>query len=178
MGPEIFAKKTLYVVTRVYETFFLWEFRWISHTKGQQRGKMFPFDDVIMRNWFSVRFSACPVFQRGRGRLYTMQGMLGLSSLVVSFSIRLHRDWLVACHQPFPFHDFHHLEFSHLLSDFHTSLRETYSPLPWASYQRRKIVGCSCAGPIGTFSRHRGLAIPPCIATRASRTCRDACRDR
>ena len=27
------------------------------------------------------------------------------------------------------------------------------------------------------FSRHRGLAIPTCIKARASRTCRDACRD-
>ena len=28
------------------------------------------------------------------------------------------------------------------------------------------------------FSRHRRLAIPTCITARASRTCRDACRDR
>ena len=28
------------------------------------------------------------------------------------------------------------------------------------------------------FPRHRGLAIPTCITARASRTCRDACRDR
>ena len=28
------------------------------------------------------------------------------------------------------------------------------------------------------FPRHRWLAIPTCITTRASRTCRDACRDR
>ena len=28
------------------------------------------------------------------------------------------------------------------------------------------------------FPRHRGLAIPTCIMARASRTCRDACRDR
>ena len=27
------------------------------------------------------------------------------------------------------------------------------------------------------FHRHRGLAIPTCITARASRTCRDACRD-
>ena len=29
----------------------------------------------------------------------------------------------------------------------------------------------------GRFPRHHGLAIPTCITTRASRTCRDACRD-
>ena len=28
------------------------------------------------------------------------------------------------------------------------------------------------------FPRHRGSAIPTCISARASRTCRDACRDR
>ena len=28
------------------------------------------------------------------------------------------------------------------------------------------------------FPRHRGLAIPKCIAARAWRICRDACRDR
>ena len=29
-----------------------------------------------------------------------------------------------------------------------------------------------------SFPRHRGLAVPPCITARASRTCLDACRDR
>ena len=28
------------------------------------------------------------------------------------------------------------------------------------------------------FPRHHGFTIPSCITTRASRTCRDACRDR
>ena len=30
-----------------------------------------------------------------------------------------------------------------------------YAPLPWTSYQVRKIAGCACAGNAGTFSRHR-----------------------
>ena len=33
-------------------------------------------------------------------------------------------------------------------------------------------------GMPGTFPRHRRLVIPTCIMARASRTCRDACRDR
>ena len=33
-------------------------------------------------------------------------------------------------------------------------------------------------GMPGTFSRHRGLAIPTCITALAWRLCRDACRDR
>ena len=32
--------------------------------------------------------------------------------------------------------------------------------------------------PGNVFPHHRGLAIPTCIAARAWRTCRDACRDR
>ena len=53
-----------------------------------------------------------------------------------------------------------------------------------ASYQIRKVVGCACAGNAGNlfpatiFKRIRFLAIPACITARASRTCRDACRDR
>ena len=51
----------------------------------------------------------------------------------------------------------------------------------WSSYQIRKIAGCACAGNVGNVfpatagwrSRHA-----PCITARASRTCRDACRDR
>ena len=55
---------------------------------------------------------------------------------------------------------------------------------PWASYQIRKIAGCACAGnagnvlPAADFKAHHYLAIPACITARASRTCRDACRDR
>ena len=54
----------------------------------------------------------------------------------------------------------------------------------WTSYQIRKIVGCACAGnagnvfPASDFKRNCWLAIPTCITARASRTCRDACRDR
>ena len=53
-----------------------------------------------------------------------------------------------------------------------------------ASYQLRKIVGCACAGNAGNvfhvtdFKGDRWLAIPACITVRASRTCRDVCRDR
>ena len=50
---------------------------------------------------------------------------------------------------------------------------------PWASYQIRRIACCACARNAGNvFPHHRGLAIPTCIAARAWRTCRDACRDR
>ena len=39
--------------------------------------------------------------------------------------------------------------------------------------------GWACAGNAGNvFPRNHGLAIPTCIKARASRTCRDACRDR
>ena len=49
----------------------------------------------------------------------------------------------------------------------------------WTSCQIRKSAGCACAGNTGNvFPVHRGFAIPTCITTRASRTCRDACRDR
>ena len=47
-----------------------------------------------------------------------------------------------------------------------------------------KIAGCACAGNAGNvfpatdFKENRWLAIPTCITARASRTCRDACRDR
>ena len=54
----------------------------------------------------------------------------------------------------------------------------------WATYQIRKISGCACAGNAGNvfpatdFNGNRYLEIPACITTRASRTCRDVCRDR
>ena len=52
-------------------------------------------------------------------------------------------------------------------------------PFPWASCQIPIIANCACAGNAGNvFPHHRGLAIPTCITARASRTCRDACRDR
>ena len=53
-----------------------------------------------------------------------------------------------------------------------------------ASYQIRKFAGYACAGNAGNvfpatdFNGNRYLAIPACITARASRTCRDACRDR
>ena len=53
----------------------------------------------------------------------------------------------------------------------------------WASYQIRNIAGCACAGNAGNvfpatdFKGNRELALPACITARASRTCRDACRD-
>ena len=54
----------------------------------------------------------------------------------------------------------------------------------WASCQIRKIAGCACARndgnvfPATDFKENRLLTIPACIPARASRTCRDACRDR
>ena len=56
--------------------------------------------------------------------------------------------------------------------------------LTWASYQIRKIAGYACAGnagivfPATNFNKNRLLATPAYITSRASRTCRDACRDR
>ena len=50
----------------------------------------------------------------------------------------------------------------------------------WASCQIRKIVGCACAAfsPAAEFKGNRQLAFLACITACASRTCRDACRDR
>ena len=54
----------------------------------------------------------------------------------------------------------------------------------WASYQICNIEGCACAGNAGNvfpatdFKWNRKLTIPACITARASRTCRDVCRDR
>ena len=54
----------------------------------------------------------------------------------------------------------------------------------WASCQIHKSASCACAGNAGNvfpatdFKGNRKLAIPTCITARASRTCRDACRDR
>ena len=54
----------------------------------------------------------------------------------------------------------------------------------WASYQIRKIAGCACAGnagkifPTADFKGNRSFAIPAYITARASRTWRDAFRDR
>ena len=47
----------------------------------------------------------------------------------------------------------------------------------WASCQIRKIAGCRRRECRERFPRHRRLAILTCITARASRTCRDACRD-
>ena len=53
-----------------------------------------------------------------------------------------------------------------------------------ASYQICKIAGCACAGNAGNIfpatdsKGNRWLVIPACIMVSASRTCRDACRDR
>ena len=50
-----------------------------------------------------------------------------------------------------------------------------------ASYQIRKIAGCSCAGNVGNvfpgidFKGNRYSATPTCIPARAWRTCRGAC---
>ena len=53
---------------------------------------------------------------------------------------------------------------------------------PWASCQIREIAGAHAPVMPGMFSPspqvHRRWAIPTCITARASRTCRDACRDR
>ena len=62
--------------------------------------------------------------------------------------------------------------------------REGRQTSQWVSCQIRKIAGCACSGNAGigfpaTGSKeNRFLAIPTCITTRASRTCRDACHDR
>ena len=51
---------------------------------------------------------------------------------------------------------------------------------PWTSYQIRKIAVCACAGNAGKVPsppNSKETAIPACITARASRTCRDACRD-
>ena len=56
--------------------------------------------------------------------------------------------------------------------------------MKWASYQIRKIADFACAGNAGNdflatnFNGNCWLAISACITARASRTCRDACRDR
>ena len=47
---------------------------------------------------------------------------------------------------------------------------------PFARYVKLLVV--HAPGVPGTFPRHRGLAIPTSISARASRTCRDACRNR
>ena len=62
--------------------------------------------------------------------------------------------------------------------------RRGYKYMQWTSYQIRKIAGCACAGNAGNvfpatdFKGNCYLAIPAWITARASRTCRDACRDR
>ena len=59
-----------------------------------------------------------------------------------------------------------------------------YGNVTWTFYQIRKIAGWACAGNPGTlslptdFKGNGQLAIPACITASASRTCRDACRDR
>ena len=61
---------------------------------------------------------------------------------------------------------------------------QKYRATAWASYQIRKIAGCTCAGdagnifPAADFKGNHQLAIPAWITARASCTCRDACRDR
>ena len=56
--------------------------------------------------------------------------------------------------------------------------------VPQASYQIRKVAGCTCVGNAGNvfpttdFKRNRYLVIPACIMARAWCTCRDAYRDR
>ena len=68
----------------------------------------------------------------------------------------------------------------HMASLVHNELSEI---LTWASYQIGKIAGCACAGNVGNvfpandFKGNPQLAIPACIKARASRTCRNACRD-
>ena len=55
---------------------------------------------------------------------------------------------------------------------------------PWASYQIRIIMGCTCVWNTGNifpathFKGNHLSAIPACITARVSRTCRDACWDR
>ena len=57
-------------------------------------------------------------------------------------------------------------------SDIHLTING-----PLARYIKLRVA--HAPGMSGTFfSRHLGLAIPTCITTRASRRCRDACRDR
>ena len=69
------------------------------------------------------------------------------------------------------------------LSVLHVSLPQTGYKKPWTSYQIRKIAVCACTGNVGNVfpatdaKGNRQLAVPACITARASRTCRDACRD-
>ena len=68
----------------------------------------------------------------------------------------------------------------------HNNSRSTHLSwtITWASCQILKIAGCACTGnagnvfPAADFKGNRKLAIPACITARASRTCRDTCRDR
>ena len=46
---------------------------------------------------------------------------------------------------------------------------------PLAKYVKLRVA--DAPGMPEGFPRHRGLAIPTCITARASRMCRDACRD-
>ena len=78
---------------------------------------------------------------------------------------------------------------SYIFVQFKIAHFTLYNPLhvfitSWALYQIRKIAGCVCAGNAGNvfpatdFKGNRQFAIPACITARASRTCRDACRNR
>ena len=70
----------------------------------------------------------------------------------------------------------------------HYDSRQCHQPATthwaWASYQIRKIAGWACTGIAGSvfpatdFKGILWLVIPACITARASRMCRDACRDR
>ena len=63
-------------------------------------------------------------------------------------------------------------------------LRTKYELTTWAPCQIRKIADCACAGNAGNgfpttdFKGNCKLTISTCITARASRTCRDARRDR
>ena len=57
------------------------------------------------------------------------------------------------------------------------SREERASHVTLIRYRHAKPGVAHAPGMPGTFPRHRGLAIPSCITARASRTCRDACRD-
>ena len=78
----------------------------------------------------------------------------------------------------------HIVEFCHFIKDF-VSLNGLFLPrsksLWWAHGPLARYVKLRVRMPRECrerFPRHRRWAIPTCITARASRTCRDACRDR
>ena len=68
--------------------------------------------------------------------------------------------------------------FSLYLLSNHAQFLYQYKLHQWASYQIRKIAGCTCAGNAGNVFPATGCKPLIGSAARVSRTCRDTCRDR